>query len=64
MNLRGDDVVSAVALVVESEAALGADVSENGGGPNGDAPTLEDAAESAVADGADGADGSGNGSGS
>ena len=37
MNLRGDDVVSAVALVVESEAAIGADVTENG-----DAPTLED----------------------
>jgi DNA gyrase subunit A len=57
MNLRGDDIVSAVALVVETEASIGADVSENGGGPNGDVPTLEDAAaEEPVADG------SGNGS--
>jgi DNA gyrase subunit A len=55
MNLRGDDIVSAVALVVESEVAIGADVSENGGGPNGDAPTLED-------DAVEPADGSGNGS--
>ena len=53
MNLRGDDIVSAVALVVESEASIGADVelSENGGGPNGEGPTLEDDAESAEASG-------------
>ena len=37
MNLRGDDVVSAVALVVETDATPGADVSENGDSPNGDA---------------------------
>jgi DNA gyrase subunit A len=64
MNLRGDDVVSAVALVVETDATLGADVSENGGGPNGDAPTLEEDAEAEASATADGADGSGNGSGS
>ena len=62
MNLRGDDIVSAVALVVESEAAIGADVSENGDVPNGDAPTLEDAADGGGSATADGADGSGNGS--
>jgi DNA gyrase subunit A len=33
MNLRGDDAVSAVALVVESEAEFGAGVAENGGAP-------------------------------
>jgi DNA gyrase subunit A len=33
MNLRGDDTVSAVALVVESEADLGASVAENGATP-------------------------------
>jgi hypothetical protein len=49
-------VVSAVALVVESDATLGAEVSENGDAPNGDAPTLEDAAEAEAS-----ADGSGNG---
>jgi DNA gyrase subunit A len=42
MNLRGDDTVSAVALVVESEADIGADVAENGASPelsaDGDAP--------------------------
>jgi DNA gyrase subunit A len=37
MNLRGDDTVSAVALVVESDAAIGAEVSENGAGPSGQA---------------------------
>jgi DNA gyrase subunit A len=36
MNLRGDDTVSAVALVVESDASIAAEVSENGGGPAGD----------------------------
>ena len=30
MNLRRDDIVSAVALVVESDASIGAEVSENG----------------------------------
>jgi DNA gyrase subunit A len=57
MNLRGDDIVSAVALVVESEASFGAEVSENGAAGNGDAPTLEDAAEAEAS-----TDGSGNGS--
>ena len=33
MNVRGDDIVSAVALVVESEADLNADVAENGATP-------------------------------
>jgi DNA gyrase subunit A len=33
MNLRGDDTVSAVALVVESDAELSADVVENGATP-------------------------------
>jgi DNA gyrase subunit A len=53
MNLRGDDTVSAVALVVESETEFAAGVAENGEGPeNGDAPhdgeppTLEDGATS------------------
>jgi DNA gyrase subunit A len=36
MNLRGDDAVSAVAVVVESDAQLGAVVSENGTSPSGD----------------------------
>ena len=42
MNLRGDDTVSAVAVVVESDADIGADVIEddelspNGGSPDGD----------------------------
>jgi DNA gyrase subunit A len=42
MNVRGDDIVSAVALVVESEADLNADVAENGATPelsaDGDMP--------------------------
>jgi hypothetical protein len=51
MNLRGDDTVSAVAVVVESDTQFGAAVSENGdwpsvdgaspsaeGEPNGDTP--------------------------
>jgi DNA gyrase subunit A len=33
MNVRGDDTVSAVALVVESEPDLAADVAENGATP-------------------------------
>jgi DNA gyrase subunit A len=42
MNLRGDDTVSAVALVVESETEFAAGVAENGEAPqNGDAPVLE-----------------------
>jgi DNA gyrase subunit A len=36
MNLRGDDTVSAVALVQESEAEIGASAGENGDSPNGD----------------------------
>jgi DNA gyrase subunit A len=46
MNVRGDDVVSAVALVVETEADLNADVAENGATPelssDADSPELED----------------------
>jgi DNA gyrase subunit A len=38
MNLRGDDTVSAVALVQESDADIGASTGENG---NGAAPQLE-----------------------
>jgi DNA gyrase subunit A len=43
MNLRGDDTVSAVAVVVESDAQFGAGVVENGGSPSedGDSPTAE-----------------------
>jgi DNA gyrase subunit A len=43
MNVRNGDTVSAVAVVVESEAQLGADVAENGDSPNGDGvqPSLE-----------------------
>jgi DNA gyrase subunit A len=53
MNLRGDDTVSAVALVVESEADIGADVAENGASPelsieDGDS---ENGAEPATPDG-------------
>ena len=36
MNVRNGDTVSAVAVVVESEAQLGADVVENGDLPDGD----------------------------
>jgi DNA gyrase subunit A len=48
MNVRGDDIVSAVALVVESEADLNADVAQNGATPelsadsDGASPELED----------------------
>jgi DNA gyrase subunit A len=47
MNVRGDDIVSAVALVVESEADFNADVAENGATPelssdgDGASPDLE-----------------------
>ena len=49
MNLRGDDTVSAVALVVETEADLGADVADNGAAPelladNGAGPEPDDGA--------------------
>jgi DNA gyrase subunit A len=47
MNLRGDDTVSAVALVVESDADLGANVAENGATPellSGDGDGAEPAA--------------------
>jgi DNA gyrase subunit A len=37
MNVRNGDTVSAVAVVVESEAQFGADVAENGDAPNGEA---------------------------
>ena len=33
MNLRGDDTVSAVALVQESDADIGASAGENGASP-------------------------------
>jgi DNA gyrase subunit A len=33
MNLRGDDTVSAVALVQESDAEIGASAGENGASP-------------------------------
>jgi DNA gyrase subunit A len=36
MNVRGDDTVSAVAVVVENEAEFGANVAENGGAPDVD----------------------------
>jgi DNA gyrase subunit A len=41
MNVRNGDTVSAVAVVVESEAQFGADVVENGDAPDGDAPDEE-----------------------
>jgi DNA gyrase subunit A len=46
MNVRNGDTVSAVAVVVESETDLGADVAENGDAPegeqaNGDSPAAE-----------------------
>jgi DNA gyrase subunit A len=46
MNLRGDDTVSAVALVVESDASIGAEVSENGSSAQ---EQLEGSSEEAVA---------------
>jgi DNA gyrase subunit A len=52
MNLRDDDQVSAVALVVESDAQTGAPVAENGHAPSPDAGAGD--ADS----GANGADGS------
>jgi DNA gyrase subunit A len=45
MNLRGDDTVSAVALVVESDASIGAEVSENGSGPIDDGAAPPEASE-------------------
>jgi DNA gyrase subunit A len=49
MNVRNGDTVSAVAVVVESDAELAADVSENGGGPDaevdGEVPASEVEAE-------------------
>jgi hypothetical protein len=68
MNVRNGDTVSAVAVVVEDDAELGADVAENGDAPhgeqpNGDSPAAE--ARQSVDDGSvdDGsADGSPNGS--
>jgi DNA gyrase subunit A len=54
MNVRNGDRVSAVALVVESEAEaqLAADVSENGGGPSEDGAIPPEAS----ANGADGSE--------
>ena len=49
MNVRNGDTVSAVALVVESETDLGADVAENGDSPDGD---LANGDTPAAADGA------------
>jgi DNA gyrase subunit A len=65
MNVRNGDTVSAVAVVVEEEAQLGADVAENGDAPNGDAPNGDGAAPAAETEpeSEDGSDsGSGNGS--
>jgi DNA gyrase subunit A len=45
MNVRGDDSVSAVALVVESETDFAAGVSENGGGPSEDGAAPLEASE-------------------
>jgi hypothetical protein len=45
MNVRGDDTVSAVALVVETEADFAASVSENGGGPSEDGAVPSEATE-------------------
>jgi DNA gyrase subunit A len=45
MNVRGEDSVSAVALVVESETDFAAGVSENGGGPAVDGATPPEASE-------------------
>ncbi|TMK39167.1 MAG: DNA gyrase subunit A [Actinobacteria bacterium] len=57
MNLRDDDTVSAVALVVEAQADTAAPVIEgNGAGPGADAPSA-DAASAAQAPETDGADG-------
>jgi DNA gyrase subunit A len=45
MNVRGEDTVSAVAVVVESDAQFGAEVSENGDSPSADGAAPEAAAE-------------------
>jgi DNA gyrase subunit A len=56
MNLRGDDTVSAVAVVVESEAQFAAGVSENGDSPDvdGASPDVDGASPSAEAEPEDG----------
>jgi hypothetical protein len=59
MNLRGDDTVSAVALVQESDADIGASTGDENG--NGAAPQLEVEGDESGED-ADGAEPSGNGS--
>jgi DNA gyrase subunit A len=41
MNVRNGDTVSAVAVVVEEDTNLAAEVSENGHGPDGSAPAAE-----------------------
>jgi hypothetical protein len=68
MNVRNGDTVSAVAVVVESEAELGADVAENGDVPigeagNGEPPSAEgpDDGELPPEPGADSDNGSPNG---
>jgi DNA gyrase subunit A len=57
MNIRDDDQVSAVALVVESEAPTAAPVIEDAAG-NGEMPTARGSASDAAADDADDGDGS------
>jgi DNA gyrase subunit A len=56
MNLRGDDTVSAVAVVVESEAQFAAGVSENGESPDADgaSPDVDGTSPSAEAEPEDG----------
>jgi DNA gyrase subunit A len=61
MNLRGDDAVSAVALVVESETEFAAGVAENGETPpNGETPSLEEAGDAPDGHAPDGASSNGN----
>jgi DNA gyrase subunit A len=63
MNVRGDDTVSAVAVVVESESEFAAGVAENGDAPNGEAPNGDGTSPTAEAHPEDGSeDGSPNGS--
>jgi DNA gyrase subunit A len=50
MNLRGDDTVSAVALVVESDASLAAEVSENGDAPADDGAIALDVSANGAGD--------------
>jgi DNA gyrase subunit A len=66
MNVRNGDTVSAVAVVVESEAELGADVAENGDVPigeagNGEPPSAEGPDDGELQPGADSDNGSPNG---